>query len=189
MTALAHGREAGWLPFVIRDEAPGDEAAIDRVTQAAFRDHPFSRQIEHRIVRGLREAGALRLSLVATLDGNVAGHVAFSGVTIGGAELGWWGLGPVSVAPERQRSGIGSALVRGGLRRLAERGSPGCVVLGEPAYYRRFGFAPQPGLVLPGPPPDHFMAIAWQGPVPQGEVAYHAAFGVGPAPRGSPAAG
>ncbi len=173
-------RDGGLQHFVIRDEAQGDEAAIDLVTQAAFRDHPFSRQTEHRIVRGLRGAGALRLSLVATIEGHVVGHVAFSGVTIGGVDLGWWGLGPVSVAPAHQRTGIGSALVRSGLRRLGERGVSGCVVLGDPAYYRRFGFAPHPGLTLPGPPPDHFMAIALQGSVPDGEVAYHPAFEVAP---------
>ena len=179
MTAHAD-RDGGFRHFVIRAEARGDETAIDLVTQAAFRDHPFSRQTEHRIVRGLREAGALRLSLVATIDGNVVGHIAFSGVTIGGVDLGWWGLGPVSIAPAHQRTGIGSALVRSGLRRLGELGVPGCVVLGDTAYYRRFGFAPHPGLALPGPPPDHFMASALQGSVPEGEVAYHKAFGVQP---------
>lgn len=177
---VATDREGGFRHFVIRDEAQGDEAAIDLVTQAAFRDHPFSRQTEHRIVRGLREAGALRLSLVATIDGDVVGHIAFSGVTIGGVDLGWWGLGPVSAGPTHQRTGVGSALVRSGLRRLGERGVPGCVVLGDPAYYRRFGFAPHRSLTLPGPPPDHFMAIVLQGSVPQGEVAYHLAFGVEP---------
>lgn len=179
MTAPAD-RAGGFRHFVIRDEVPGDEAAIDAVTRAAFRDHPFSRQTEHRIVRGLRDAGALHLSLVATIDGDAVAHIAFSGVTIGGVDLGWWGLGPVSVGPAHQRAGIGGALVRSGLRRLGERGVPGCVVLGDPAYYRRFGFAPHPGLALPGPPPDHFMAIALQRSVPQGEVAYHAAFDVEP---------
>lgn len=178
MTAPAD-RDGG-CHFVIRDEARGDETAIDLVTQAAFRDHPFSRQTEHRIVRGLREAGALRLSLVATIDGNVVGHIAFSGVTIGGVDLGWWGLGPVSVAPAHQQAGIGTALLRSCLRRLGERGVPGCVVLGDPAYYGRFGFAQHPGLALPGPPPDHFMAIALQGSVPRGEVTYHPVFGVEP---------
>ncbi|GAB4040684.1 MAG: hypothetical protein Fur0014_11400 [Rubrivivax sp.] len=179
MTAPAD-REGGLRHFVIRDEAPGDEAAMDLVTRAAFHDHPFSRQTEHRIVRSLREAGALRLSRVATIDGDVVGHIAFPGVTNAGVDLGWWGLGPVSVAPAHRRAGVGSALVRSGLRRLGERGVPGCFVLGDPAYYRRFGFAPHPGLTLPGPPPDHFMAIALQGSVPHGQVAYHPASEVAP---------
>ena len=179
MTTDTHRREEA-LHFVIRDETPEDAAAIEAVTRAAFREHPFSQQTEHLIVRGLREAGALRLSLVATLDGEVVAHAAASPVAIGGAAVNWCGLGPVSVGPVWQRRGIGSALVRSALRRLHERGAAGCVVLGDPGYYRRFGFAPQPGLVYPGPPPDHFMAVVLHGPVASGEVTYHPAFDAQP---------
>lgn len=164
------------LHFVVRDEASDDVMAIDEVIRAAFRDHPLSHQTEHLIVRGLRDVGSLKLSLVATLEGRVIGHLAFSPVTIGAMDPGWWGLGPVSVMPAQQRSGIGSALIRSGLRRLRERGVAGCVVLGDPAYYGRFGFAPQAGLVYPGPPADHFMALALDGDVPIGEARYHPAF-------------
>jgi putative acetyltransferase len=164
------------LHFVVLQEAPDDIEAIDEVTRAAFRDHPLSRQTEHLIVRGLREAGVLCLSLVATLEGRVVGHVAFSPVTIGAQDPAWCGLGPVSVMPAHQRSGIGSSLVRSGLRRLRERGVAGCVVLGDPAYYSRFGFAPHAGLVYPGPPANHFMALALEGVVPNGAMKYHPAF-------------
>jgi putative acetyltransferase len=118
---------------------------------------PFSRQTEHQIVRGLREAGALKLSLVATMDGRVVGHVAFSPVMVGAQDPGWWGIGPVSVAPAHQRSGIGSSLIRSGLRRLRESGVAGCVVLGDPAHYGRFGFfaACGPGLPWPACRPLH----------------------------------
>jgi putative acetyltransferase len=170
------GSAAEVLHFVVREEAPDDIEPIDEVTRAAFRDPPFSRQTEHLIVRGLREAGALNLSLVATLESGVVGHVAFSPVTIGAQDLAWCGLGPVSVMPAHRRSGIGSALIRSGLRHLRERGVAGCVVLGDPAYYSRFGFAPHAGLVYPGPPAKHFMASALEGVVPIGEVKYHPAF-------------
>jgi putative acetyltransferase len=106
MTAVAVSA-AEVLHFVIREEATDDTQPIDEVTRAAFRDHPFSRQTEHLIVRGLREAGALNLSLVATLESGVVGHVAFSPVTIGAQDPAWCGLGPVSVMPAHQRSGIG----------------------------------------------------------------------------------
>lgn len=179
MTVAGHAAD-GLLHIVIREEAGGDEAAIDRVTQDAFRNHPFSQQTEHRIVGALRDGGALRLSLVATMGDQVLGHVAFSTVTIDGLDRGWWGLGPLSVAPARQRRGIGSALVRSGLRRLVERRVAGCVVLGDPAYYARFGFASHAALRFPGPPADHFMAWSLEGPVPDGEVAYHPAFSEAP---------
>ena len=175
MTAAARSA-AEVLHFVVREETPDDIEPIDEVTRAAFRDHPFSQQTEHLIVRGLREAGALKLSLVATMAGRVVGHVAFSPVTIGAQHSEWCGLGPVSVMPAHQRSGIGSSLIRSGLRRVRERGVAGCVVLGDPAYYSRFGFAPHAGLVYPGPPASHFMALALEGVVPFGEVRYHPAF-------------
>lgn len=175
MTAVAVSA-AEVLHFVVREETPDDTQPIDEVTRAAFRDHPFSRQTEHLIVRGLREAGALNLSLVATLEGGVVGHVALSPVTIGAQDPAWCGLGPVCVMPAHQRSGIGSSLIRSGLRRLRERGVAGCVVLGDPAYYSRFGFAPHAGLVYPGPPASHFMALALEGAVPIGEVKYPPAF-------------
>lgn len=175
---MPHTLDPTDLHFAIREESADDLEAIDVVTRDAFRTHPFSRQTEHRIVRALRAAGALSLSLVATVDGDAIGHAAFSPVSIDGASGVWWGLGPVSVTPVRQRSGVGSALIRRGLRRLAERGVAGCVVLGDPAYYRRLGFGPSGDLRYPGPPADHFMAWAVEGALPAGQVNYHAAFDV-----------
>ncbi len=171
---------ADTVAFAVREERPEDVAAIDEVIREAFRRHPFSRQTEHRIVRGLREAGALSLSLVALHGGRVVGHVAFSPVAVGGRDLNWWGLGPLAVAPETQRIGVGSALVRSGLRRLAGQAVAGCVVLGDPRYYGRFGFAPIAGLVCPGAPPAHFMARVCTGDAPAGEVAFHPAFSLVP---------
>jgi putative acetyltransferase len=169
------GRSDDTLQFVIREEADDDASAIDVVTRAAFRNHPHSEQTEHLIVQALRARGALSLSLVATLDGMVVGHLAFSPVTVGGSDLGWWGLGPPSVSPVQQGRGIGSALMRSGLRRLAERQVAGCVVLGDPAYYARFGFTPHTGLFYTGPASEFFLALALQGAMPSGEVAFHPA--------------
>lgn len=160
-----------------REERQGDAAVIAAVTAAAFEGHPYSDGREPLIVAGLRAAGALRLSLVAEEGGEVLGHLAFSPVTIAGADLGWFGLGPVSVRPDRQGQGIGAALIRAGLARLREGGVAGVVLLGEPAYYSRFGFATEAGLTLPGVPSDYFMALSFGGEVPQGSVAYHPAFG------------
>jgi predicted N-acetyltransferase YhbS len=160
----------------IRSETPADADAIDTVTRAAFDGRPYSRQTEHFIVRALRRADALSVSLVAIEAGEVVGHVAASAVRVAGQDRGWFGLGPVSVAPARQRQGIGSALVRAALVRLQASGAAGCMLLGNPAYYGRFGFAPSGALRLPGVPPEDFMSLAWHLPPPSGEVAFHPAF-------------
>lgn len=161
----------------IRAEADGDADAIGALVATAFAVAPHASGTEAAIVTALREAGALELSLVALRAGRIVGHVAFSPVRIGGAPGGWRGLGPVAVAPDCQGQGIGSALVRTGLARLRDAGAAGCVVLGDPAWYGRFGFAPDPALRLPGAPPEYFLCLALAGSVPAGDVAYHAAFG------------
>ncbi|WP_088141507.1 GNAT family N-acetyltransferase [Achromobacter xylosoxidans] len=161
--------------MLILPETPDDRAAIFTLTQAAFKDHPHSQQTEGYITNALREAGALTLSLVARVDGRVVGHVAFSPVAISDGSADWYGLGPVAVLPELQGRGIGAALIRDGLARLKALGAAGCVVMGDPAYYARFGFAQTPALTYPGVPPEYFMAQAYARPA-QGDVAYHKAF-------------
>lgn len=164
-----------WKP-TIRNETPADIEAITAITVAAFRPLAISQHTEQYIIDALRTAGALTVSLVAEVDGRVVGHIAFSSVTLSDGTPGWYGLGPVSVLPEYQRRGIGTALVEAGLARLKHLGARGCCLVGHPGYYRRFGFANPPGLVLEGVPPEVFFALAFAGPVPQGKVAFHEAF-------------
>lgn len=162
----------------IRGERAGDAAAIGEVTAAAFAGAAHSDGSEAAIVARLRREGALALSLVAVERGAIIGHIAFSPVTVAGAAGRWFGLGPLSVAPARQGAGVGSALVRAGLARLTAAGAASCVVLGDPGYYARFGFAVREGLVYPGAPAAYFMALALNGAAaPVGEVAYAPAFG------------
>nr|WP_027135222.1 N-acetyltransferase [Geminicoccus roseus] len=163
--------------MLVRDERPGDQAPLRALVTAAFTGHPHSDGSEPGIVDALRADGALAISLVAELGGDMVGQAAFSPVRIGDGSTGWYGLGPVAVAPERQGQGIGSALIEEGLRRLRAQGASGCVVLGEPGYYRRFGFAQDPALTLEGPPAEYFLALRFQPTPAQGAVAYHAAFG------------
>jgi putative acetyltransferase len=165
------GREA----VKIRHERPEDASAISLLVTAAFLDAPHSDGTEAAIVDGLRAASALTVSLVATDGATLLGHVAGSPITIGGAETGWYGLGPVAVAPYVQGRGIGSSLVRAALDRLRDLGAAGCVVLGDPAYYRRFGFQPDPTLTLDGVPPQYFQSLRLSGDA-KGAVAYHPAF-------------
>lgn len=161
---------------VIRPESPDDVAAIHAVTMAAFLNAPHTQHTEHFMVEALRKAGALTLSIVAEQAGEVVGHVAVSPVSISDGTAHWCGLGPISVTPEWQGQGIGSLLTRAALQRLREQGAWGCVVLGDPAFYARFGFKPEAGLVLHGVPAEYFQALALGGPLPRGEVMYHAAF-------------
>ena len=160
----------------IRAETPADVAAIAAVTTAAFLDASHTSHTEQFIVDALRKAGKLSISLVAEMDGEVVGHVAVSPVRISDGARDWFGLGPVSVLPEHQARGIGSALISEALRLLRERGAGGCVVLGEPMYYERFGFKPEAGLVLLGVPPEYFQALSLGSAMPRGTVSYHDAF-------------
>jgi putative acetyltransferase len=164
----------------IRPEAPGDHAAIGAVTGAAFAGAAHASGTEAAIVEALRAAGALTLSLVAVAEGEIVGHAAFSPVMVAGRAVGWFGLGPVSVRPDRQGEGIGSALIRDGLSRLEAAGGRGCVVLGDPAFYRRFGFEQDPGLRYEAAPAEYFLRRVLRGAGPVGRVGYHPAFG-GPA--------
>ena len=160
----------------IRAETPGDAPAILAVTQAAFAEAEHSSGTEGAIIEGLRQAGALTVSRVADADGMVIGHIAFSPITVNGRDEGWFGLGPVSVDPGRQANGVGSRLVSDGVAQLKTKGAKGCVALGDPRFYRRFGFAPDPRLRYDGVPPEYFMAQAFEFPMPEGSVAYHRAF-------------
>lgn len=170
-------RHGAPVQCIIRAETPADTGAIGRVVAAAFLDAPHTGHTEHFIVAALRAAGVLAVSLVAEHDGDVLGHVAVSPVSIADGTRGWYGLGPVAVLPAVQRLGIGQRLVEAALRRLGHCHAAGCVVLGDPAYYRRFGFAPAPGLVLPGFPASHFQALAFGARMPAGVVDYDPAFG------------
>lgn len=160
----------------IRPETAEDIDAITHVTVAAFMHLAISNQTEHYIVHALRRAGALVLSLVAEMDGQVAGHAAFSAVAISNGDSGWVGLGPISVLPQHQRQGIGSALIREGLSQLKQMGKMGCALVGDPGYYKRHGFGNIPELIHDGVPPEVFMALPLGGAVPRGYVTFHEGF-------------
>lgn len=168
--AISHNME-------IRPERIGEEAAITALIEEAFASAEHRDGTEAQIVERLRAASALTLSLVAEDGGEIVGHVAFSPVTINGQPAGWFGLGPIAVRPDRQREGIGDALISEGLAQLVAYGAGGCVVLGDPAYYGRFGFVADAGLRFPGPPAEYFQAMAFGGAIPSGTVSYHPAFG------------
>ncbi|SIO38111.1 GNAT family N-acetyltransferase [Salinivibrio sp. ES.052] len=160
----------------IRNEAFGDEAKIHQVTEQAFLNTQHADHTEQFIVDALRRAGALTISLVAQVDGDIVGHVAISPVTLSDSTSGWFGLGPISIIPEFQGRGIGSQLMQRSLAVLETMGASGCTVLGDPAFYGRFGFTVVDGLVFPGVPDEYFQALSFSDEFPQGEVSYHEAF-------------
>jgi putative acetyltransferase len=162
--------------YEIRRERPADTHIIRQVTEAAFKVAEHSAGTEGAIIDALRAAKALTVSLVATIDGEVVGHVAFSPVTINGRDIGWFGLGPVSVRPDLHSMGIGGAMIREGLDRLRIADANGCVVLGDPNYYQRFGFENDPDVRYEGVPPEYFMRLSLDGSKASGNVAYHEGF-------------
>ena len=162
--------------MIIRNETTLDIDAIAEVTIAAFKTLQISNKTEQFIIDALRAADALAISLVAEIDGRVVGHIAFSPVTISDGSTGWYGLGPVSVLPEYQKQGIGKSLINKGLSLLKAMGAKGCALVGDPAYYQRFGFRNIPNLVHEGIPQEVFLALPFTEKVPQGMVIFHEGF-------------
>jgi putative acetyltransferase len=160
----------------IRLEEPPDIPTIREINIEAFRDHPHSHQTEHLIVDALRAAAALDLSLVAVRAGRPIGHIAFSRAAVGEATTGWYVLGPVAVQPSLQRQGIGSALIQAGLQELRARQARGCVLVGDPGYYRRFGFHTIPGVTYDGVPDQYVLCLPFGPDAPAGPIRAHDAF-------------
>lgn len=166
--------------ITIRSESARDADPIRAINVAAFQDHPYSQQTEHLIVDALRADGALAVSLVALRDDQPVGHIVFSGARVGTASEGWYLAGPVAVLPVFQRQGIGSALVRAGLAELRSRGAEGCVLVGDPVFYGRFGFRTHPGMAYEGVPDEFVLGLPFGDLGPTGEITAHEAFGVHP---------
>lgn len=154
----------------IRPEEREDYAIVRAINLAAFECGP-----EAELVDTLRTSCPDHLSLVAEDEGQIVGHILFTPVIVEAVEesVAGMGLAPMAVAPERQRSGIGSALVNRGLDLLRGRGCPFVVVLGHPEYYPRFGFKVAAGYGLrsqwEGVPDEAFMVrVFTDGALPNG---------------------
>jgi len=145
--------------MILRDEASSDAEAVRRVIDAAF-----GGPAESRLVRQLHQDGDAVIALVAEVEGAILGHVLLSRMEAPFAALA---LAPVSVAPGKQGAGVGSALVRDALDRAARGDWRAVFVLGDPAYYQRFGFSRDLAAGFDSPyAGQHFMALALGRPLP-----------------------
>ncbi|MDJ0925523.1 MAG: N-acetyltransferase [Acidimicrobiia bacterium] len=161
----------------IKPETADDQQAIYDMNVAAF----DGRVEEADLVDALRTAGDLLLSLVAWHGDQIVGHVAFSRVTIDGAEgpEGGVALAPVGVQPEHQNCGVGTRLIEAGIGQLAELGESVVLVVGNPAYYTRFGFSIEQGTGYPSDySGNYYMALLLDttSTTPRGPVRYPDAF-------------
>jgi len=164
---------------LIRREQANDDRAVRAVNEAAF-----GRSDEADLVDRLRQEGAVLASFVAEQERRIVGHVLFSRILIDAANepVLSVALAPLAVLPAVQRRGIGSRLIRSGLDWLRTRGERSVLVLGDPQFYRRFGFSTARARLLATPfPAEAFMALEL---VPgaldgvRGAVRYPAAFGL-----------
>lgn len=164
------------MNIIIRDEQPEDIESIEALTRAAFLNAEHTSHTEQFIVNSLRKHAQLTVSLLAIENEKIVGHVAISPVSISTGTTGWYGLGPLSVSPSKQGLGIGSQLMHAALERLKQLGAAGCVLLGDPNYYHRFGFRTSLELLLPDVPSEYFQSLSFDGSIPKGMVSYDAAF-------------
>lgn len=150
-------KDSGFI--MIRSERAGDYDAVRRLNQSAF-----GRPAEGALVDALRPAADPGISLVAIDRDEVVGHIFFSPVSVitEGEPFSAMGLGPMAVDPSRQNQGVGSMLVREGLRRCREMGQDAVVVLGHTWFYPQFGFVPASGKGIRSEydvPDDVFMVL------------------------------
>jgi len=160
----------------IRPEQPGDVEAISQITEFAFRSCPYGNHTEQFIIEELRRSNALSISLVAEVDKQIVGHIAFSPVEISDGSKNWYALGPVSVMPKFQGQGIGQAIINAGLDALRTLEAEGCVLVGEPDFYARFGFRNCPNLTFDGVPQEYIQSLNFGKHSAKGKVTHHAAF-------------
>jgi putative acetyltransferase len=164
------------MDIIIRPETEADHAAIHDVTERAFAPMPYSDGDEPHLIGKLRAAGALSLSLVAVRGGIVIGQISFSPAFAADSSPGWFALGPIAVEPKYQSCGVGGRLIRAGITWLREQDAAGCVLVGNPAYYSRFGYRPFPALTPKGEPAESYQILPLRVLEPVVIVGFHPLF-------------
>ena len=164
------------MDCLIRPEHADDYTAIYDVTKRAFAPMPFSDGDEQELIGRFRDAGVLALSLVAEKDGAVVGQITLTPALAADGSPGWFALGPIAVAPEFQSKKIGSKLMKAAIAWLGEQEAAGCVLVGNPAYYYRFGFEPYPVLAPKGEPAEYYQILPLRVQEPNVVVGFHPLF-------------
>lgn len=165
------------MSWRVREERPGDEAAIRAMVLAAFEGHPYSDGDEADVIDRLRKDGDLLLSLVAVEAGEVLGQVTYSTARLSSGEEGWMVVGPVAVAPAAQGRGIGRALMETGEAVMRDQGAKGITVLGDPLLYARFGYMQHTAMTLPGELGEYLQVKSFGAEIPATEISYAPGFG------------
>jgi putative acetyltransferase len=164
------------MDCLLRLEHADDHAAIYDVTKRAFTPMPFSDGDEQELIGRFRDAGVLALSLVAEMDGAVVGQITLTPAFAADGSPGWFALGPIAVAPEFQSKKIGSKLMKAAMAWLGEQDAAGCVLVGNPAYYNRFGFAQYPALAPESEPAEYYQILPLRVQEPSVVVGFHPLF-------------
>ncbi len=160
------------MSLVVREEEPADASGVRALHEAAF-----GRAAEAALVEALHRDGVVRYAAVAVDDDRVVAHALLSRIQVGGE--GALALAPVAAAPDRQREGLGSAVVRAVLSAATADGERLVTVLGDPAYYSRFAFVPAVDHDVEPPegwPREAYQVLLIGGAPPQGRAEYPAAF-------------
>jgi putative acetyltransferase len=162
--------------FHIRVEKPQDVDQIYNITKRAFAPMPFADGNDQHLTNRFRDAGELRLSLVAVIGDTVVGHVALTVAQHESGETGWFALGPIAVEPSLQRKGIGSALIAEVKRWLNIANAHGCILVGDTNYYPRHGFELMPDHCPLTEPQEYFMVLKLVQSIPPGRFAFSPLF-------------
>lgn len=156
----------------IRQEKSSDIDEVRRLVEFAFKPVEFSDDTEALALDMMREDGDLLLSLVAVENDEILGHIAFSCVKTGDEEGKWCALGPIAVLPKHQKRGVGKRLIEKSLFYLKEQNVKGCVLIGDPNYYNRFGFVSDDSITYRDVPSRYVQWLSFSGSQPVGELLF-----------------
>ncbi len=164
------------MDVLIRPETPEDHQAIFDIIQRAFAPMPYAGGDEQLLPNRFRDANILACSLVAESDSSVIGQITLTPALSADGSTGWYAIGPLAVEPALKHQGIGSMLMRAAIQWMREQAATGCVLVGNPDYYSRFGFRLYPDLAPAGEPAEFYQMLSFDDLEPNHVVHFHPLF-------------